>query len=175
METSSSSSNIDESTLPMPPGWMRRMVNPPNDNRIGYFNIKKNELHYQHPLVKEARESVELNHSLPAGWEKYVGTLKSGRTQSYYSCKSKGISIWDHPCLRAELDMILLREKERRVVGQGQGSTHISYAKVGNSFANSAMKSGRLSRDMCCVNLMNHRALQARLITPTFGGGPTGN
>ena len=65
---------------------------------------------------------MEENHALPPNWEKHVGTLKDGTTQTYYSNKSEGISIWDHPCLRSELDMILLWEKEE--------STTISNASV---------------------------------------------
>jgi len=142
---------IDETVLPLPSGWVRKMMPPPFDSKVGYFNMSENAIHHQHPLVKRARESVEKNHALPPGWEKHLGTLQDGTAQTYYSCKAEQISTWDHPCLRAELDMILLEDKERRSVPPGKIAHPRNYSH--NQNHNNTL---RLKKDMCCVNLMNH-------------------
>ncbi|GMI49015.1 hypothetical protein TrCOL_g12584 [Triparma columacea] len=101
----------EEFDLILPPGWTRSLA--PDGNFI-YYGPQGS--HQEHPLINKARTRAVGQNSggeLPSGWNQHQTTLEDGTTEVYYTNSALGISMWDHPRLREELDKLIKITKEQ--------------------------------------------------------------
>ena len=95
----------EEFDLVLPPGWTRSQA--PDGNFIYYG---PQGTHLEHPLINKARTRAvgqKNGTDLPSGWGQHQATLEDGTTEVYYTNSALGLSMWDHPHLREELDKLI--------------------------------------------------------------------
>ena len=100
----------EEFDLILPPRWTRSQA--PDGNFLYYD--PQGSSHNEHPLIYRARtRAVGKSDNLPSGWRDHKATLEDGATEVYYTNSALGLSMWDHPCLREELEKLVRSTEEK--------------------------------------------------------------